>query len=87
MPRRVIYVGDALAGNAAVEQARQFDAYVGVDYVVLTKLDSDVKGGTAISLCYAVRKPILFVGIGQDLGDLAPFSKYEIIERVLGERS
>jgi fused signal recognition particle receptor len=87
MPRRVIYVGDALAGNAAVEQARQFDAYVGIDYVVLTKLDSDVKGGTAISVCYAVRKPILFVGIGQDLGDLAPFSKSEIIERVLGERS
>jgi fused signal recognition particle receptor len=87
MPRRVIYVGDALSGNAAVEQARQFDAYVGVDYVVLTKLDSDVKGGTAISVCYAVRKPILFVGIGQDLGDLAPFSKSEIIERVLGEQS
>jgi fused signal recognition particle receptor len=87
MPRRVIYVGDALARNAAVEQARQFDAYVGVDYVVLTKLDSDVKGGTAISVCYAVRKPILFVGIGQDLGDLAPFSKSEIIERVLGEQS
>jgi len=85
MPRRVIYVGDALTGNAAVEQARQFDAYVGLDYVVLTKLDSDVKGGTAISVCYAVRKPILFVGTGQDLNDLAPFSKSEIIERVLGE--
>ncbi len=84
VPKRVIYVGDALAGNAAVEQARQFDAYVGVDYVVLTKLDSDVKGGTAISVCYAVRKPILFVGTGQDLSDLAPFSKSEIIERVLG---
>jgi len=84
MPKRVIYVGDALTGNAAVEQVRQFDAYVGVDYVVLTKLDSDVKGGTAISLCYATRKPILFVGTGQDLRDLSPFSKSEVIERVLG---
>lgn len=83
MPKRVIYVGDALTGNAAVEQARQFDAYVGLDYVVLTKLDSDVKGGTAISLCYAVRKPILFVGTGQDLRDLVPFSKGYVIERVL----
>lgn len=82
-PRRVIYVVDALAGNVAVEQARQFDSYVGVDYVVLTKLDSDVKGGTAISVCYAIRKPILFVGVGQDLRDLAPLPKSELIGRLL----
>ncbi|MCS6788544.1 MAG: signal recognition particle-docking protein FtsY, partial [Aigarchaeota archaeon] len=74
-PKRVIYVVDALAGNVAVEQARQFDSYVGVDYVVLTKLDSDVKGGTAISVCYAIRKPIIFVGMGQELSDLMPMPK------------
>ena len=74
-PDLVIYVGDALAGNAAVEQARRFDEYVGVDYIILAKLDADAKGGSAISISYQTGKPILFVGTGQDLSDLKPFTK------------
>lgn len=74
-PDLVIYVGDALAGNAAVEQARRFDEYVGIDYIILAKLDADAKGGSAISISYQTGKPILFVGTGQDLSDLKPFTK------------
>ena len=74
-PDLVIYVGDALAGNAAVEQAKNFDEYVGIDYVILTKLDADARGGSAISISYQTSKPILFVGTGQSLEELKPFTK------------
>ncbi len=74
-PDLVIYVGDALAGNAAIEQARRFDEYVGIDYIILAKLDADARGGSAISISYQTGKPILFVGTGQDLEDLKPFTK------------
>lgn len=82
-PDIVIYVGDALAGNVAVEQAKKFDEYVGVDYVILAKLDADAKGGSAISISYATGKPILFVGVGQDLESLKPFTKNLILESLL----
>ena len=74
-PDLVIYVGDALAGNAAIEQAKNFDEYVGIDYVILTKLDADARGGSAISISYQTSKPILFVGTGQSLEELKPFTK------------
>ena len=81
-PDLVIYVGDALAGNSAVEQARRFNEYVGIDYIVLAKLDADARGGSAISISRLTGKPILFVGVGQELGDLKPFSK-ELIKSIL----
>ncbi|MEM2079098.1 MAG: signal recognition particle receptor subunit alpha, partial [Nitrososphaerota archaeon] len=64
-PDVVIYVGDALAGNVVVEQVRRFNEYVGIDYIILAKLDADMKGGSAISVSYMTGKPILFVGTGQ----------------------
>jgi len=82
-PDVVIYVGDALAGNVAVEQARRFDEYVGIDYVILAKLDADAKGGSAISIGYATGKPVLFVGVGQDLRSLKPFTKGLLMEALL----
>lgn len=81
-PDLVIYVGDALAGNAAVEQAKRFDEYVGIDYIVLAKLDADARGGSAISISHLIGKPVLFVGVGQRLDDLKPFSK-ELIKSIL----
>lgn len=86
-PDIVIYVGDALAGNVVVEQAKRFDEFVGIDYVVLAKLDADMKGGSAISISYVTKRPILFVGTGQGLDDLEPFSKERVIELVLGQHS
>jgi len=83
-PDSVIYVGDALAGNSAVEQAKSFNEYVGIDYIILAKLDADAKGGSAISISYLTGRPILFVGTGQGLDDLKPFSKDLIKSIILG---
>ncbi len=85
-PDLVIYVGDALAGNAAIEQARRFDEYVGIDYVILAKLDADARGGSALSISYQTGKPILFVGTGQALDDLKPFTKDLIKSMIIPSR-
>ena len=85
-PDLVIYVGDALAGNAAVDQARRFDEYVGVDYIILAKLDADARGGSAISISYVTGKPVIFVGTGQGLDDLEPFTKDLLKRLILGRR-
>ncbi|HIH78842.1 MAG: signal recognition particle-docking protein FtsY [Candidatus Poseidoniia archaeon] len=81
-PDLILFVGDALAGNDAVEQARQFHATVGIDAVVLTKLDVDAKGGAALSIANAIGRPIAFVGIGQGYEDLMPFDAAWIVERI-----
>ncbi|MCS7135522.1 MAG: signal recognition particle-docking protein FtsY [Nitrososphaerota archaeon] len=86
-PDVVIYVGDALAGNVVVEQVKKFNEYVGIDYIILAKLDADTKGGSTISVSYMTGKPILFVGTGQGLDDLEPLNKKRIINMVLGRTS
>ncbi len=74
---------DALTGNDAVDQARFFDEAVGIDFIVLTKVDADVKGGTAISVAAVTGKPILFMGVGQGYEDLEPFEPRRYVERLL----
>ncbi len=76
-------VVDALTGNDAVEQAKFFDEAVGIDFIVLTKVDADVKGGTAISVAAATGKPILFVGTGQSYEDLEPFEPKRYAAKIL----
>jgi len=81
-PDLIMFVGDSLAGNDAIDQARKFHEAVGIDAVVLTKLDVDAKGGAALSISSAIGQPIAFVGIGQDYGDLMPFDATWIVERI-----
>jgi fused signal recognition particle receptor len=81
-PDLIIFVGDALAGNDVVEQAIQFENVVGIDGAILTKLDADAKGGAALSIAYAVGKPILFVSVGQRYGDLVPFNTEWMVKRL-----
>lgn len=83
-PHLAVFVGDALAGNDAIDQARKFDVAIGIDGVVLTKIDSDAKGGAALSIAHAVQKPILFLGVGQDYDDLIPFRAAWMAERLFG---
>ncbi|NOZ82274.1 MAG: signal recognition particle-docking protein FtsY [Euryarchaeota archaeon] len=83
-PDMVIFVGDALTGNSAVEQAERFNSAVEIDGVVLTKADADAKGGTAISIVHAIRKPVLFLGTGQSYGDLEVFSPERLVKEVVG---
>jgi fused signal recognition particle receptor len=81
-PDLIMFVGDSLAGNDAIDQAKKFHEAVGIDAVVLTKLDVDAKGGAALSISSAIGQPIAFVGIGQDYGDLMPFDAAWIVERI-----
>ncbi|AFL94234.1 signal recognition particle GTPase [Thermococcus cleftensis] len=84
-PDLVIFVGDSLAGNAVVEQAKQFNEAVKIDGVILTKLDADARGGAALSISHAIGAPILFVGVGQGYDDLKPFDEKWFVERIFGE--
>ncbi|HIH09002.1 MAG: signal recognition particle-docking protein FtsY [Candidatus Diapherotrites archaeon] len=83
-PDLKVYVGEAFTGQALLQQAKEFDEALKLDCFILTKIDADVKGGTAISLLFKLRKPILFIGTGQNYEDLVEFKPKYIIERVLG---
>ncbi len=84
-PDLIIFVGDALAGNDAVEQAKRFNEVVGIDGVILTKVDTDAKGGSALSVAYTIGKPLLFIGIGQGYEDQIPFNPDWMIENIFGK--
>jgi len=72
-PHLVLFVGDALAGNDAVEQAVEFQRMLKFDGAVLCKLDTDAKGGAALSIAHATGRPIVLAGVGQGYGDLQQF--------------
>ncbi|MFQ5985742.1 MAG: signal recognition particle-docking protein FtsY [Thermoplasmata archaeon] len=82
-PDLVLFVGDALTGNDAVEQAKGFEEAVGIDGVILTKVDADAKGGAALSIARAVGRPVLYLGNGQEYGDLVPFDPNWMVDRLL----
>lgn len=82
-PDLVIFVGDALTGNDAVEQAQNFSKYVEFDASILTKVDADAKGGAAISIAHITKKPTIYLGTGQSYGDLTPFDLEFLIDRIL----
>ena len=79
-PNLKIFVGESITGNDAVEQAKRFNEGIGIDGIILTKADVDEKGGTSISVGYATGKPILYLGMGQEYGDLEKFDKERIIK-------
>ncbi|MFX1590814.1 MAG: signal recognition particle-docking protein FtsY [Promethearchaeota archaeon] len=82
-PDLIVFVGDSLAGNDALIQAKEFKNNVGIDANILTKLDADAKGGAALSISFETKKPILFVGTGQNYDDLKPFDKNYFISNIL----
>jgi len=82
-PDVVIYVGDSLTGNDAVEQAMKFNEAVGVDGIILTKADADAKGGAALSIGYVISKPILFLGIGQSYEDIMEFKSEWMVDQLI----
>ena len=73
-PDLVIFVGDALTGNDATEQAEKFNNAIDIDGVILTKADADAKGGASLSIGYVINKPILFLGMGQGYDDIMEYS-------------
>jgi fused signal recognition particle receptor len=84
-PDAVFFVGDALAGTDAVEQAKRFDAAVGIDAVILTKIDADAKGGAALSIAKTIGKPIAYVSIGQEYEEFRRFDADWMVARIFGE--
>lgn len=72
-PDLVIFVGDALTGNDAVEQAKKFNEAIDIDGVILTKADADSKGGASLSIGYVIKKPIMFLGVGQGYDDIMEY--------------
>ncbi|OYT29674.1 signal recognition particle-docking protein FtsY [Thermoplasmatales archaeon ex4572_165] len=84
-PDLILFVGDALAGNDAVEQAKRFNEIVGINGVILTKVDTDAKGGSALSVAYTIGKPLLFIGVGQEYNDQIEFDAEWMIKNIFSE--
>ncbi len=82
-PNLTVFVGDALTGNDVVKQAEIFDREVGIDASVISKADVDKKGGAVLSISYITKKPIMFLGTGQDYPDLVPFNRKRTAEFLL----
>lgn len=83
-PNEVILVVDAMTGQDAVNVAKSFDEAVGINSVILTKLDSDTRGGAALSVLAVTGKPIKFVGTGEKLDEFEPFHPERMASRILG---
>ncbi|MEM0029656.1 MAG: signal recognition particle-docking protein FtsY [Candidatus Nitrosocaldus sp.] len=82
-PDLKIFVGDSLAGNDTIMQAREFQRYTDFNAIILTKSDSDYKGGSALSIVHVTNKPIVYLGVGQGYDDLIPFNSREFVEQIV----
>lgn len=83
-PSEILLVIDSMIGQDAVNVASSFDEALGIDGIVLTKLDGDTRGGAALSVRYVTGKPIKFVGVGEKMDDLEPFHPDRMAQRILG---
>ena len=81
-PHLTLFVGDSLAGNDAVDQARMFQEIMKFDGAVLTKVDTDAKGGAGLSIAFSTGRPIVFAGIGQGYDDLKQFDPDWLLEQM-----
>jgi len=83
-PKETLFVADAMTGQDAVNIARQFNEQIGIDGIVLTKMDGDARGGAALSIREITQKPIKYIGIGEKIDMLEPFYPDRIASRILG---
>jgi fused signal recognition particle receptor len=84
-PDLVIFVGDALTGNDATQQAAKFNEAIDVDGVILTKADADSKGGASLSIGYVIKKPIMFLGVGQGYDDIKEYDAEWMLNQLFSE--
>jgi fused signal recognition particle receptor len=82
-PDLTVLTVDSLTGNDAVLQAEEFHKSVGIDATILTKTDADIKGGSALSVTYVTKKPVLFIGTGQRYEDLEEFNPERFTDMIL----
>ena len=83
-PQEILLVVDAMTGQDAVTVAESFDSQLGVDGIILTKLDGDARGGAALSVRSVTNKPIKYIGMGEKMEDLEPFYPDRMASRILG---
>jgi fused signal recognition particle receptor len=81
-PDTKIFVGESITGNDIIEQVKAFDSAVHIDGIILTKVDIDEKGGTALSVGYITKRPILFLGIGQEYDKIELFDKNKFVKNL-----
>jgi fused signal recognition particle receptor len=79
-PDLKLFIGDALAGNDTINQAREFFHYTNFDGAILTKVDADAKGGSAISIAHITSRPIVYIGTGQGYDDILPFDSNKFLD-------
>ncbi len=85
-PDITVLVLDALIGQDVIEQANTFSKEINFDGIILTKLDTDAKGGSIISISTEIKKPILFVGIGQNMDDIMPFDPNWYLNKIFSSK-
>jgi len=85
-PQEVLLVLDATVGQNGVTQAREFMQAAGVNGIVLTKLDGTAKGGVAVAIANDLKLPIRYVGVGEGIDDLVPFSAEEYVDGLFEEK-
>ena len=85
-PHEVLIVLDATVGQNGLTQAQQFMSVAGVNGVVLTKLDGTAKGGVAVAIAHDLKLPIRYVGVGEGIDDLVPFSPDEYVDALFEEK-
>jgi signal recognition particle subunit SRP54 len=83
-PAEILYVADAMTGQDAVNVGARFNEQIGIDGVIMTKMDGDARGGAALSLKAVVGKPIKFVGVGEKIDALEVFHPERMANRILG---
>ncbi len=83
-PKEVLLVADAMSGQDAVNMAKSFNEKIGIDGIILTKMDGDARGGAALSIRHVTGKPIKFIGVGEKIDMLEPFYPDRIAGRILG---
>ncbi len=81
-PDKTIFVGESITGNDSVDQVKAFEENIGIDGIILSKADIDEKGGTALSLGYVTKKPIIFLGTGQGYKDIEKFNKNNFLNKL-----
>lgn len=82
-PHRTVLVIDGTQGNSAIAQAKAFNEMIGIDGVIITKLDGTAKGGSVFSIAYALKLPIIYVGTGEQPEDLTLFNNFEFVDTLL----
>jgi signal recognition particle subunit SRP54 len=83
-PREILLVADAMTGQDAVNMAKSFNEKIGIDGIILTKMDGDARGGAALSIRHVTERPIKFIGVGEKIDMLEPFHPDRIARRILG---